>query len=933
MKNPFRRKHIESRVALANLCRVSSLFRSLATSYLYRNILLETLEQLASFFYSITSNDANRLLVQTFAWYNKYRLGSVLYRNVTVRPTDSMDKKVTAWPRSSTDKNISRMMGLANTGTAPGWRILGALLGMLPEVRVLSYALRTSKIVGSRSSYQCPEEEALMTLLGGSASRIFLQNLQTVILGPGRRQSRKWVRAYLFNSLVSLLHNSSSSLRHIEVSHLARQQSQDPAHRGGVEIVQSHLKAFSLLDVSFPSNTVEWAVSAFPTLTQLVIECKQDSRYGPGLPHLPLSDFRAFKDLHRLSATLETLSLTSVRHRTWVNRKRYDNSRRGPTRVTFRIPPLLPDLRQMACLKYLTTESIWIFGINDRVVDPCLVKFLPASLESLRLLDFWGVSDGFPYYPDTLESWNGLWFYDQAFSELHDSCLTQCPELRDITTALLPDIATHNTVVAQVVPPKFDNYGRAVPRNMRSFTSKYQALFAEIGVGFTNITPDEFTTEIRAEWAPDALSRAVSSRLVLASPSTNPLSRPRIQQPPDEAGKIHATTRRRPAHAASMTDSQPALQGVARIGRQGLGALLWVCFTLATLFVAMRLALRWRQNRRLLADDYWIVLAWTTYLIMANLMVLQLEPLWFVLHTYPRRLNVPDEETPPQVRRLIRLLLPMLSMFWTVIWSVKASFMALFYPLVKRFRVQRPMWYGIAVFAALAYMGCWISSILSCESSAHFFTSQCTCLRVLIKQAYSVIYSTIADVLTDLMIMALPLTVLPALQLDMRGKIGLAVVFCLGLIIIATAIARMTQVLSIAHERNGVDVDCVSLFIWTIVEATVALIVGSLPPLKGLLVRGVKKHLNHQKVSGKAALLQSRSTSDSYASSGPFWPIGTIQSMPLEDLQRNSQALGQVMMYRTIETRVEEVCVDRRPVLPGSYEASVPNVYRVHNSW
>lgn len=174
-----------------------------------------------------------------------------------------------------------------------------------------------------------------------------------------------------------------------------------------------------------------------------------------------------------------------------------------------------------------------------------------------------------------------------------------------------------------------------------------------------------------------------------------------------------------------MTVSTPPLRGFAIIGPSGLRAILGVCFTLATLFVAARLVLRWRQNRKFMTDDCWILLAYTAYFIMVVLLALQIEPLWEVLYLYDGQLNLLVKETPPKARRVIRLLLPMLSMFWTVIWSVKASFLALFYPLVKMFRVQRPLWYCVSVFVVLAYVGCWVSSVLSCEEASHFFTSEC----------------------------------------------------------------------------------------------------------------------------------------------------------------------------------------------------------------
>jgi len=92
-----------------------------------------------------------------------------------------------------------------------------------------------------------------------------------------------------------------------------------------------------------------------------------------------------------------------------------------------------------------------------------------------------------------------------------------------------------------------------------------------------------------------------------------------------------------------------------------------------------------------------------------------------------------------------------------------------------------------------------------------------------------VLFSTSVDIATDLMIMALPIALLPSLQLDMRKKIGLGIAFSLALLIICVAIVRMTQV--IVADR----VDLVGLAVWGAVETTTAVVVGCLPPLKALL--------------------------------------------------------------------------------------------------
>ena len=98
----------------------------------------------------------------------------------------------------------------------------------------------------------------------------------------------------------------------------------------------------------------------------------------------------------------------------------------------------------------------------------------------------------------------------------------------------------------------------------------------------------------------------------------------------------------------------------------------------------------------------------------------------------------------------------------------------------------------------------------------------------------SISYSTAVDVLSDLMIMALPIRILPTLRMNGAQKQGLALIFCIGFLIIATALVRLSQI--VTTQRT----DPVGLAVWGLVESNVAVIVGTLPALKGLISRKVQ---------------------------------------------------------------------------------------------
>ena len=52
-------------------------------------------------------------------------------------------------------------------------------------------------------------------------------------------------------------------------------------------------------------------------------------------------------------------------------------------------------------------------------------------------------------------------------------------------------------------------------------------------------------------------------------------------------------------------------------------------------------------------------------------------------------------------------------LFWTILWSVKASWLALYWRLFNGLQVYQRWWKGVAVFIFATYAGCWLAIFLS----------------------------------------------------------------------------------------------------------------------------------------------------------------------------------------------------------------------------
>lgn len=97
----------------------------------------------------------------------------------------------------------------------------------------------------------------------------------------------------------------------------------------------------------------------------------------------------------------------------------------------------------------------------------------------------------------------------------------------------------------------------------------------------------------------------------------------------------------------------------------------------------------------------------------------------------------------------------------------------------------------------------------------------------------SIKFASAVDVATDLLIMLLPLPLLRNLRITLAQKLGLALVFSLGMLVVLFAFLRLDSVTSSIAAVSHTSAQ--DLAAWSLIECAVAVIVISLPALRGLL--------------------------------------------------------------------------------------------------
>ena len=273
---------------------------------------------------------------------------------------------------------------------------------------------------------------------------------------------------------------------------------------------------------------------------------------------------------------------------------------------------------------------------------------------------------------------------------------------------------------------------------------------------------------------------------------------------------------------APPTTATEAEEGVGALPRKSLLILIWVCFSAAFFLVTLRTVIRLRSptSRRLLPlEDCWILLALTSLLALCILETIQLPSLYYITGVLSGVIPITSAEVIiSQTENYLRYQFPIVILFWTVLWSVKAAFLALYWRLFRDLPWYRRAWFVLAVFTFLAYGGCVTTLALSCGPDVrNFFAfNKCAGAKNVWSSNFSVYFSTAVDVLTDVCIMAMPLRLIYNVKVSLKQKIGLVGVFSLGFVMIVFSIIRANQTL----VSSGF-VNLTLLMIWSSLAASI----------------------------------------------------------------------------------------------------------------
>lgn len=515
-----------SRRGLASLSRTCRGFHNEASDALFRVVAVESHRDLLLLFRTLATVPAIRPRVRCFAWlgdfsyidpecqaYEKH-LGSSSYakldqdlRRQTLDCWASLQAQ-SSWPNNDHDALIARLMHLRGPETLLPWNLLGAVLGMIPQVKQLfmtmGCVLQPSLVpeTGRRTSHLAtPEADCLRRLLdtraytirdgeafaqskppsglpgswfaGGSDS--FLQELETIVMEPYGLKLHAFARSPFMRSLLL----TAPKVKRIELKMwLSWQAIGGTSTSDCSRAVADNVRDVVTFSDGAPQKDMPLLGQTFPKLSTFQVEYEKGFTEAKTTPSGLGDWWETRKALAGVKDTLRTLHLTTKPGNSWNEDPTY--------------PSLLyPGIEQMSVLQDFKVEASWIFGRENPTIAYRVASMLPSSLATFHLIDFWGIADPERFYPDFPNGETPLEFLDKTMSTLCEGCPTHLVNLKDIV------------ISSKLFSPlRAEGPGSTITaEEAEAFVEKHRRSFGKYGRRFAVVAPPKFTHVPESSWA------------------------------------------------------------------------------------------------------------------------------------------------------------------------------------------------------------------------------------------------------------------------------------------------------------------------------------------------------------------------------------------------------------------------------------------------
>ncbi|KAL8711212.1 MAG: hypothetical protein Q9220_004357 [cf. Caloplaca sp. 1 TL-2023] len=269
----------------------------------------------------------------------------------------------------------------------------------------------------------------------------------------------------------------------------------------------------------------------------------------------------------------------------------------------------------------------------------------------------------------------------------------------------------------------------------------------------------------------------------------------------------------------------------------GIGFMLAVAVSLAI----GRIFIRVKLNNRIYVDDGFFLLA-VVVLIAGTVMTYIDIPYIYLQQDVQAGIQAPPADFVQQLLKSVKIQDAAVVLLSTGIFAIKLSFLALFRSLIRRLKKIEMWWWFVLTIVIPSSVVLICSNFITCgyfdERILGTLQSRlCVTAGALKRQTAALQAVTILDILSDVLIITIPVALLWRVQIDMRRKLVLGTMLCLSIFTIITAIVRVSG----GKSANG-QIDSSWVIFWLHIETAVAVMVASISAYRALFVVERSRH-------------------------------------------------------------------------------------------
>lgn len=278
-----------------------------------------------------------------------------------------------------------------------------------------------------------------------------------------------------------------------------------------------------------------------------------------------------------------------------------------------------------------------------------------------------------------------------------------------------------------------------------------------------------------------------------------------------------------------------------RISEKAFKTTIGLLFSLAMIAATARTVVRLKTYRRLFVDDIFLLFACICLTVTTILTYNMISDLYT---PYVQWELMPPEVLGPRVTRYQRTVFANLAISWTVIFAVKFAFLCFFRALVDRIKNWTTYWKVVLGVTTVSFCFVVNEGIAACPWVG---TESLRCgVGGGLTRAVSVTAVAISlDLLTDIMMVAIPIRLLWRVQIKSKQKLGLGFFLCLSVFMIVIALVRISALVTEIPIMPGVtirSIDPTWKFFWQQIEACVAVFMVSFTAFRSFFVTETSRY-------------------------------------------------------------------------------------------